>query len=141
MSYGVRQFLLTDPGGNTLRVGQPISDSFAHPQAPKERFARALQTAGLLADSKEDTEAAARLLDRILASDAARSATEQVQALVLRAETALRMDQRSLAERLLGQARRIQLTDQDRRNIRDDLHRAEELAQALAQDPETPPPA
>jgi hypothetical protein len=141
MSYGVRQFLLTDPGGNTLRVGQPLSDGFAHLQAPKERFARALQTAGLLVDSKEDTEAAARLLDRILASDTARSATEQVQALVLRAETALRMDERSLAERLLGQARTILLTDQDRQNIRDDLHRAEELAQALAQSPETPPSA
>lgn len=139
MSYGVRQFLLTDPGGNTLRIGQPISDSFAHTETPKERFARALRTASLLGDSKGDDAAAAKLLDRILASDAARSATEQVRALVLRADTAFRMDDRPLAERLLGEAQKIQLTDQDREAIRDDLRRADELAGALAESPETPP--
>jgi catechol 2,3-dioxygenase-like lactoylglutathione lyase family enzyme len=139
MSYGVRQFLLTDPGGNTLRIGQPISDNVAHTEAPKERFARALHTASLLADSKGDNAAAAKLLDRILASDAARSATEHVRALVLRADTALRMDDRPLTERLLDQARKIQLTDEDREAIRDDLHRAEELAEGLAELPETPP--
>ena len=25
MSYGVRQFLLTDPGGNIIRIGQPLA--------------------------------------------------------------------------------------------------------------------
>jgi hypothetical protein len=129
------------PTGNTLRIGQPISDSFAPTEAPKERFARALHTATLLGDSKGDNAAAAKLLDRILASDAARSATEQVRALVLRADTAMRMGNRPLAEGLLGQAQKIQLTDEDREAIRDDLRRADELAEALAESPETPPRA
>jgi catechol 2,3-dioxygenase-like lactoylglutathione lyase family enzyme len=132
MSYGVRQFLVTDPGGNTLRIGQPIADSFGHTEAPHERFARALHTAALLGDSKGDHPAAAKLLDRILASEATRSATEQVQALVLRADMAIRMDDRARAERLLGDARKIQLTSEDRAAIGDDLRRAEELAEALA---------
>jgi hypothetical protein len=42
-------------------------------EAPKERFSRALHTASLLGDSKGDHPAVAKLLDRILASDAART--------------------------------------------------------------------
>jgi hypothetical protein len=42
---------------------------------------------------------------------------------------------RPLAERLLSQAEQVQLTDQDREALRDDLHRAAELAQALAEPP------
>ena len=132
MSYGVRQFLVTDPGGNTLRFGQSISDSVAHTEGPKERFARALYTASLLDDSKGDHPAAANLLDRILASDAARSAAEQVRALVLRADMAIRMDDRPLAERLLGEAQKTQLTDKDRAAIRDDLRRADQLEETIA---------
>jgi catechol 2,3-dioxygenase-like lactoylglutathione lyase family enzyme len=138
-SYGVRQFLVTDPGGNTLRIGQPISDDFAHTQPPKARFASALHTAALLGDSRGDHPAAAKLLDRILASDAARSATEQLRALVLRADLAVRMGQRSLAERLLGDARGIRLTDQDRTDLGDELRRADDLADAVAGMPQTPP--
>jgi catechol 2,3-dioxygenase-like lactoylglutathione lyase family enzyme len=140
-SYGVRQFLVTDPGGNTLRIGQPIADDFAHTQPPTARFARALHTAALLGDSKGDHPAAAKLLDRILASDAARSTTEQLRALVLRADMAVRIGERPLAERLLGDARRIRLTDQDRKGLGDDLRRADDLADAVAGMPQPPPRA
>ena len=137
-SYGVRQFLVTDPGGNTLRIGQPISDDFAHTQPPTARFARALHTAALLGDSKGDHPAAAKLLDHILASDAARSASEQLRALVLRADMALRMGERPLAERLLGDARRIRLTDHDHKDLGDELRRADDLAEAVAGMHQTP---
>jgi catechol 2,3-dioxygenase-like lactoylglutathione lyase family enzyme len=131
-SYGVRQFLVTDPGGTTLRIGQPTADDFAHTEPPKARFARALHTAALLGDSKGDHRAAATLLDRILASDAARSASEQLRALVLRADMAVRMGERPLAVRLLGEARRIRLTDRDRKELGDELRRADDLAEAVA---------
>jgi catechol 2,3-dioxygenase-like lactoylglutathione lyase family enzyme len=140
-SYGVRQFLVTDPGGNTLRIGQPIADDFAHAQPPRARFARALHTAALLGDSKGDHPAAAKLLDRILASDAARSPSEQVRALVLRADMAVRMGEGPLAERLLGQARRVRLSDQDRTGLGDQLRRADDLADAVAGMHGTPPRA
>jgi catechol 2,3-dioxygenase-like lactoylglutathione lyase family enzyme len=140
-SYGVRQFLVTDPGGNTLRIGQPTSDNFAHTEPPTARFARALHTAALLGDSKGDHPAAAKLLDHILASDADRSATEQLRALVLRADLAVRIGERPLAERLLGQARRIRLTDQERSGLGDELRRADDLAEAVAEMHEAPPRA
>ena len=35
MSYGVRQFLMTDPGGNCVRVGQPISEDLHHRPPPR----------------------------------------------------------------------------------------------------------
>ena len=41
----------------------------------------------------------------------------------------------SYAERLLGQVEQAHLTDQEREALRDDLHRAVELAQALAEPP------
>jgi hypothetical protein len=93
----------------------------------------------LLGDSKGDHPAATKLLDHILASDAARSATEHLRALVLRADLAVRMGQRPLAERLLGDARRIRLTDQDRKHLGDELRRTDDLAEAVAGMPQTPP--
>lgn len=35
MSYGVRQFLMTDPTGNSIRIGQPISDDGSHRPCPR----------------------------------------------------------------------------------------------------------
>jgi hypothetical protein len=55
-----------------------------------------------------------------------------VQALVLRTDTAVRMDDRAAAERLLGEARKIQLTRKDRATLGGDLRRAEEPAEPLA---------
>ncbi len=63
----MRQFLMTDPGGNCIRVGRPTSEDQRHRPAPEETFARALHHASLLADSKEDPAAAAKVVDRVLA--------------------------------------------------------------------------
>jgi hypothetical protein len=51
----------------------------------------------------------------------------------------VRMGERPLAERLLGQARRIRLTDQDRTGLGDELRRADDLAEAVAGTHEPPP--
>jgi hypothetical protein len=82
----------------------------------------------LLGDSKGDHPAAAKLLDHILASDAARSPSQQLRAQVLRADLAVRMGKGPLAERLLGEARRIRLSDQDRKGLGDQLRPADDLA-------------
>ncbi len=56
MSYGVRQFLLSDPDGLQLRIGQPISDELGHAPIPEGRVAKALHMAALLGgDSKGTT--------------------------------------------------------------------------------------
>lgn len=68
MSYGVRQFLMSDPGGNC---------------------ARALHHASLLADSKEDPAGAAKVIDRVLRLPGERPTPVQTfRLLVLRADVA-----------------------------------------------------
>jgi hypothetical protein len=48
------------------------------------------------------------------------------------------MGERPLAERLLGEARRIRLSDQDRKGLGDQLRRADDLADAVAGMPQPP---
>ncbi|MFJ2772317.1 bleomycin resistance protein [Streptomyces sp. NPDC087300] len=128
MSYGVRQFLMTDPGGNSIRVGQPISEDPSHRPAPKETFARALHMADLFADSKEDLPGAAKIIDRALGLTDERPTPEQeVRLLVLRGDIAQRLGDDELAERLLGRAGDVQLADAERESVRDALARLAEL--------------
>ncbi|MGW7078646.1 bleomycin resistance protein [Streptomyces sp. NPDC054866] len=88
MSYGVRQFLMTDPAGNCVRIGQPIADSFEHAPVPKERYARALHQATLLGASKEDHAAAVRIIDHALAADGTPTPQQLQELHALRAEMA-----------------------------------------------------
>ncbi|MFH8490317.1 bleomycin resistance protein [Streptomyces longisporoflavus] len=94
MPYGVRQFLMTDPAGNCVRVGQPIADSFEHAPVPKERYARALHQATLLGESKQDHAAAVRIIDRALASDGTPTPVQLRELHALRAEMAAHLDGR-----------------------------------------------
>ena len=55
MSYGVRQFVMTDPGGNMIRIGQSLSTEVEpRPPANKTRLEKAFEAASLLLYSKED---------------------------------------------------------------------------------------
>lgn len=71
MSYGVRQFLMTDPGGNIIRIGQPLDAKALQTDGGLPRLEMALEAASLLMDSKADPETAARVLDGALAVTAA----------------------------------------------------------------------
>jgi hypothetical protein len=132
MSYGMRQFLMTDPGGNSIRVGQPISEDQSHRAAPKDTFAKALHFGALFADSKEDLPGAAKVLDRALArTGETPTAVQLVQLLVLRADVAQRTQDPERAAELLERAAAVPLEDGERESVRDDLRRAEELREAL----------
>ncbi|MBO8184617.1 bleomycin resistance protein [Streptomyces spirodelae] len=131
-TYGVRQFLLTDPGGNCLRIGQPTSDDPHHRPAPKETFARALHHASLLADSREDPAGAARIIDRALGLHDEQPTPEQrFRLLVLRADVAGRLGDEETATRALTEATDAagRLTAPEREAVRDDLERLAELQQ------------
>ncbi|MET7618438.1 VOC family protein [Streptomyces sp. NPDC005408] len=105
MSYGVRQFLMTDPGGNCIRVGKQISEDLHHRPVPKGTFARALHLATLFADSKEDLTGAAKIIDRVLALEDEQPTAEQlVQLLELRADIAERLFDDETAARLRERA-------------------------------------
>ncbi|MFF3213757.1 bleomycin resistance protein [Streptomyces sp. NPDC002886] len=128
-TYGVRQFIMADPGGNSIRIGQPISEDLHHAPVPKEPVAKALHMASLLGDSKEDYPAAAKILDRLLSSDVPPPA--RVKALILRAAMAIHLDDTPLAARLLSEADQIPLPAPDRTSLADDLLRAEDLRDNL----------
>lgn len=129
MSYGVRQFLMTDPGGNCIRVGQPISDDLRHRPAPQETFARALHNAALFADSKEDLAGAAKIIDRVLGLEDERPTPVQLlRLLVLRGDVAGRLGDEPTAASALERAAAVRLTAEERESARDDLARLEELA-------------
>ncbi|ACQ79868.1 conserved hypothetical protein [Beutenbergia cavernae DSM 12333] len=129
MSYGVRQFLMTDPGGNCIRVGQPISEDLHHRPAPQETFARALHHAALFADSKEDLAGAAKIIDRVLALEDERPTPVQlVRLLVVRGDVAGRLGDEETAVSALERAAAVQLTDEEREVLRDDLARLNDLA-------------
>jgi hypothetical protein len=128
MSYGVRQFLLSDPGGNCVRVGQPTSDDRHHRRAPEETFARALHHAALLADSKEDPAGAAKVVDRVLHLDDERPTPVQLlRLLVLRADIAGRLGDERTRASALADADAVRLTAGERESVREDLERLEEL--------------
>ncbi|MEU7577512.1 VOC family protein [Streptomyces sp. NPDC041068] len=128
MSYGMRQFLMTDPGGNSIRVGQPIGEDQSHRPAPKETFARALHMADLFADSKEDLPGAARIIDRALGLTGERPTPEQeLRLLVLRGDIAQRLGDDELAGRMLTRAQELALGEAERESARDALARLAEL--------------
>lgn len=137
MAYGVRHSIVVDPGGNYIRIGQPID---VRPDATAEtagRLERALVAAVTLADSKDDAPAAARVLDSALASAEAPGAdptppTIRIRALVLRADLAVRLGDRAGAQRWLAAGRAIPLTPVERRAGGDEVRRAAELDEALA---------
>lgn len=126
MSYGVRQFVMVDPAGNTIRVGRPLAAG-APAEPPGTRLEKAVETAALLGDSKGDHRAAARVLDHAFAAQEAEPAVPRVRALILRADLAVRLGERDLARRLLADARRVRLGTADLAALADDLRRADDL--------------
>ncbi|MGW8975879.1 bleomycin resistance protein [Streptomyces platensis] len=127
-SHGVRQFLVSDPGGNCLRIGQQTSQDHHHRPAPQETFARALHHASLLADSRDDPASAAKIIDRVLRmADERPTPVQLLRLLVLRADVAGRLGDDETATSALAKAAAIQLTAEERESAPDDLDRLEEL--------------
>lgn len=127
-SHGTRQFVMTDPGGNCIRIGRQTSQDQHHRPAPTEPFARALHHASLFADSKEDPASAAKIIDRALRmQDGQPTPVQLFRLLVLRADVAGRLGDEDTARTTLTQATAVQLTDEERESVHDDLRRLEEL--------------
>ncbi len=132
MSYGVRQFLLTDPGGNIIRIGQPLEAREDEVSRPASRLEKALSAANLLMYSKGDPQMAARVIDAVLADEPDARDLLLVRAWILRADAAHALGDDGLAGRLLAQVANAALEPDERLTIADDLARADELLLALA---------
>lgn len=97
-AYGVRQFILVDPSGNYIRVGQPIekTDSLIFAENNKAPItgtplAKVHELGSRLADSHGDFETAARELDKALVAPDTNDKFNLLKVLILRADVALRL--------------------------------------------------
>jgi hypothetical protein len=129
MSYGVRQFLMTDPGGNIIRIGQPLAARAT--ASSRSRLEKALEAANLLLYSKGDPQTTARVIDDALAATADAPVTLLVQARVMRADAAHALGDDIRAASLLADVAAMSLGSDDRAGLADELTRAEELRAAL----------
>ncbi|GAB2745445.1 VOC family protein [Amycolatopsis magusensis] len=103
---GARQFIVIDPSGNYVRIGQPFSapnNGLAEGPVEGPKLGRVLETATMLADSRDDPHAAVRTLDRALALDEEVPAVLRFRALVLRTDLALRLGDEDGARALLSE--------------------------------------
>jgi catechol 2,3-dioxygenase-like lactoylglutathione lyase family enzyme len=132
MSYGVRQFIVVDPAGNHIRIGQPIK---VRPPATREaagRLERALEAAITLADSKQDDATAARVLASAFGARGDTPPAVVLRARVLQADLAYRLGDRAAAIAHLAEARAVDLGSIDGDVVADELARANDLEAELA---------
>lgn len=136
-------FTVVDTGGNWIRVfraGGPRSPGDSG-GAVSEPLARALENAVVLGESRGDTHQAAKILDGGLArNDGLAQVTTLVEALVYRAELALRLDDPDTARNLLDRVRGMPLDDSRREGLSTTLAGAADLEHA-ARDRRTAPSA
>jgi hypothetical protein len=128
----VSAFSVVDPGGNWIRVfadGDPGEDTAQEEQGP---LARTFENAVVLGDSKGDHRQAARILDGALRRHGPSApVVDRVEALVYRAELAVRLGEGQRAASLLTEAHDIELADDERDRLEDALANAAELLRAL----------
>jgi predicted enzyme related to lactoylglutathione lyase len=110
-AYGVRQFIIVDPSGNYIRIGQPIAktDSLVFSEnntAPVTGtpLAKVHEMGSRLADAHGDFETAARELDKALAAPDANDKFNLLKVLILRADVAQRLEQTTRFNELIKAA-------------------------------------
>jgi len=136
---GGRGFNIIDPGGNWIRFAQRVEASTVdeHEQPAKQgattKFARALRAAELLAESKGDYAAAAKMLDAALAQHDDVPDVQRVQALVMRSSWALNLGDHDRARQLLSEVRSLPLSAADRAAVREPLQTADDLRGLLTE--------
>lgn len=131
MSYGVRQFLMTDPGGNIIRIGQPLA-AREETVGAGSRLEKALEAANHLLYSKGDPQTTTRVIRGALAATQDAPDRLLVQAKVMLADAALAVGNDSEATALLDDVAGVRLGSDDRSALADELVRADELRISLS---------
>jgi len=113
-AYGVRQFIIVDPNGNYIRIGQPITktDSLIFTENNKALLtgtplAKAYELGSRLADSHGDFETAARTLDKALTTADKNDSLNLLKVLLLRADVAQRLGDADRFVELLNVAEKL----------------------------------
>lgn len=119
-AYGVRQFIIVDPSGNYIRIGQPITktDSLIFKENNKASvagtpLAKAWELGSRLADSHGDFETAAKTLDKALTIADANDSLNLLKVLILRADVAQRLDDGVRFKELIDAAEKVLLDFSD----------------------------
>ncbi|WP_310395591.1 hypothetical protein [Hymenobacter sp.] len=107
--FGVRQFIIVDPSGNYLRIGQPIPkiDSVLFEENGKKpqrgsTLIKAYELAARLAHGKDDLVAAITVIDKVLAEETGlNEMTALFKIITLRIEIAHQMDDTATIEQLI----------------------------------------
>ena len=115
-AYGVRQFIIVDPNGNYIRIGQPIekTDSLIFAENNKAPLtgtplAKAYELGSRLADAHGDFKTAAKTLDKALAIADANDSLNLLKALILRADVAKRLAETERFNELIKAAKELLL--------------------------------
>ncbi|MEV0201048.1 VOC family protein [Nonomuraea sp. NPDC050691] len=127
-------FSVVDPGGNWIRVFRSTAEPVpADPgDAESGPLARALENAIVQGDARGDTRQAAKILDgKLDGADDLTPVVTLVEALVYRAELAVRLDDPDTAARLLVRVAGTALDDSQRERLADALANAADLELAV----------
>jgi hypothetical protein len=123
-TYGVRQFIIVDPSGNYLRVGQPISkiDSVLFEENGKKpqkstALNKAYELADRLANGKDDLEAAIKVIDNVLSEETDLNEMAGLfKMIILRVEIAHKMDDIETMRQLIRKGKEV-LNQLDKRSL------------------------
>lgn len=133
-SYGVRQFIVVDPAGNYIRIGQPIEKkedpNFGENNpdgklAKVSALAKAHDLATRLTDGKGDP-AAAKVLDKALETTENPDNIELLRALILRMDIAIRLEDMLKVSQTLEKTNEL-LKHMDKGEIEEEMRLLEEL--------------
>jgi hypothetical protein len=129
---GQTRFTVVDPSGNSviyIRHDEPDVEFYGKPGEKRSGLAKAIETAAVLRDFKEDDAAAAKVLDVALAKDVAADPVDHARALAARAEQAVAMGDSERARAVRAELQRIPLSDEDRDRVRRELQTVDEFEQ------------
>lgn len=139
-TYGVRQFIVVDPTGNYIRIGQliPKADSLIYTENNENKelnpkttqIKKGLEAASRLIAGKNDYIAAANLLDTMINNNQESETLDLFKILLLRAEVSLKMEDFVLGKEFLGKAKKlVQLLD--RNDIKDEIRLIKEFEEIV----------
>jgi hypothetical protein len=127
-TYGVRQFIIVDPSGNYLRIGQPIpkTDSVLFEEngnKPQKGTAltKAYELADQLANGKDDLKTAIAVIDKVLLSDDKSELDTLFKLISLRLEIANRTDDTVKVKELINQGNDLLKNIKDKSLILTDI--------------------
>mgnify|MGYP000923873694 CR=1 FL=1 len=114
-TYGVRQFIIVDPSGNYIRIGQPITktDSLLFEENGKKpkggtKLSKAYELADRLANGKEDLQASIKVIDKIFSAEANSNEIENYFGLItLRLDIAHRLDDMETMKGMIKKGKEI----------------------------------